>query len=336
MKIKTVVVGCGQIARLTHIPTILKGNEFDLMGIVETDREVAKYILRLFGIEVPHYLSIDDISLSDAAIVSVPPHLHAEVCIRLLNKGIHVLCEKPMATSYNDCLKMIDASKKTKKTLLIGMTKHYCRNTGLMRDIIEAGYLGEITSYELLSGTRSQWNAANPKRYDPEYVPGGVTFENGVHWIYRLLLWFGSAEVKEYQDDRIDGVEANAVLSCVHRQKSHTVSGKMIFSADHVLPNRLIVYGTDRNAMLMEKDEDGIYIGEKINGRNVWLRMQRDIDEDPIDLFGQQMRDFHKSIQSGCEPEVSLELSAKTIALLMDAYEARTELDQPWLSFKNC
>ena len=334
MPIRTIMVGCGQIARQTHIPNILTSEKFELVGIVEPNKKVAELALSLFGLEVPVYSAVTEIEQCEAAVVAVPPHLHAETCVQLIEKKIHVLCEKPMATKYCDCVEMINAARKNNRVLLIGMTKHYCPNTQLMADIIKEGYLGSILSYELASGTRSQWDAANPKRYDPEYVPGGVTFENGVHWIYRLLLWFGKAQVTEYKDDRIDGVEANAIIRCSHDWMTSPVEGKMIFSADHVLGNRLIVKGMDRSAVVLEKDETALYISEKINGTDVWLKVQRDMAENTTDLFKAQMDHFYRCIREGSDPEVTPDLSAMTIAFLENAYKIREELEQPWASFR--
>ena len=56
----------------------------------------------------------------DMVTLALPTYLHAWGTIKCLNKGINVICEKPMATTYEDCLKMIEAAEKNGKLQMIG------------------------------------------------------------------------------------------------------------------------------------------------------------------------------------------------------------------------
>ena len=61
--------------------------------------------------------------LADAVLVAVQDHMHAPVVTALAAQGYHILCEKPMATSPEDCIRMADAAKRSGKIFAIGHGK---------------------------------------------------------------------------------------------------------------------------------------------------------------------------------------------------------------------
>ena len=69
------------------------------------------------------YTDLDDLLENeslDMVTIALPTYLHAWATVKCLDKGINVLCEKPMATTYEDCLRMIEASERNGKFLMIG------------------------------------------------------------------------------------------------------------------------------------------------------------------------------------------------------------------------
>ncbi|SPE40781.1 putative Oxidoreductase domain protein [Candidatus Sulfopaludibacter sp. SbA3] len=124
----------------------------------------------------------------DAVIVITPSFLHSEVTVAALNRGLPVLCEKPMATSVEEANKMIEASKKSGKTLYIGFQKRLVPVTIKMHELAAAGEIGNI---EFISANlfRGDWNPESWKYTDP--VTGKAT-----NWRY-LTLTEGSALLED-------------------------------------------------------------------------------------------------------------------------------------------
>ncbi len=132
----------------------------------------------------------------DAVIVITPSFLHAEVTIAALNRGLPVLCEKPMATSVDDANRMMEASRKAGKLLYIGFQKRFVPVTSKMHELIAAGEIGAV---EFVSANlfRSDWNKESWKYTDPKtgvatnwryltHTEGSALLEDGIHEIDSL------------------------------------------------------------------------------------------------------------------------------------------------------
>ncbi len=127
----------------------------------------------------------------DAVVVITPSFLHAEVTIAALERGLPVLCEKPMATTVEDANRMIEASRKSGKLLYIGFQKRLVPTTAKMHELAAAGEIGPI---EFVSGNlfRGDWNPKSWKYTDPKtgvatnwryltFTEGSALLEDGIH-----------------------------------------------------------------------------------------------------------------------------------------------------------
>jgi predicted dehydrogenase len=132
----------------------------------------------------------------DAVVVITPSFLHAEVAIAALERGLPVLCEKPMATKVEDANRMIEASRKSGKLLYIGFQKRLVPTTAKMHELAAAGEIGPI---EFVSGNlfRGDWNPKSWKYTDPQtgvatnwryltHTEGSALLEDGIHEIDSL------------------------------------------------------------------------------------------------------------------------------------------------------
>jgi predicted dehydrogenase len=86
---------------------------------------------------------LEDSSI-DAVAIATPVYTHAEMARRGLEHGKHVMVEKPLASSSEDCLALIRLAEESKKVLMVGHTFEYSAAVNKAREIIESGELGEI------------------------------------------------------------------------------------------------------------------------------------------------------------------------------------------------
>jgi len=127
----------------------------------------------------------------DAVVVITPSFLHAQVTVAALDRGLPVLCEKPMATTVEDANRMIEASRKSGKLLYIGFQKRLVPTTAKMHELAAAGEIGSI---EFVSGNlfRGDWNPESWKYTDPKtgvatnwryltFTEGSALLEDGIH-----------------------------------------------------------------------------------------------------------------------------------------------------------
>ena len=106
------ILGCGKIAQVRHIPEYADNRDCQLAGFYNPTRSRAEDMAKQYGGKVydsPEALLADpDI---DAVSVCAANYAHAELSIKALKAGKHVLCEKPMAVTLADCEVMVKADK---------------------------------------------------------------------------------------------------------------------------------------------------------------------------------------------------------------------------------
>lgn len=333
MKYRIAVVGCGAITALTHIPTILRSNLFDLRVLVDPVTENAEFLCLKYALSnVNITADYKDLSDVDAAVVAVPPHLHASICCALLQKGIHVYCEKPMANSPAEAEEMIRVARSNDLALSIGAHKYFYENTQLLKNILHDGdLLGSLQSVSLTYGIESNWNAANPKRFNPDYVPGGVVFESGIHWLYRLQYWFGQCSDINYQDDRIGGVEANAIIDYFISYRESPVPVRLRFSSDIAMKNSLIITGEKGILEMNDNETMGVDFYPEKSSSEKWYIKLKDNEIEHDNYYDFQLAHFARSFESTADKYLLAELSLKTACFINYCYENRENIKQPWV-----
>lgn len=121
--IKVAVIGAGMMGK-NHLKTYKSLNGVDLIGVYDIFPEAAKAAAEAFGIKV--FSSLEEVAASvDAVSVVTTSVTHAEVGEFFLNKGIHCLMEKPLATTESECRRLIDAAKANQVVLLVGHIEQF-------------------------------------------------------------------------------------------------------------------------------------------------------------------------------------------------------------------
>ena len=123
----------------------------------------------------------------DAVVIAVPNYQHAEYTCRAAERGLHVLCEKPMATSVEGAAKMITVCRHRQVKLMIGnmVRFHPCHQWA--KDCIERGLLGDITA---VRSTREFYLPPGGWHFVPEMSGGGAIIDVAIHHfhLFRYIL----------------------------------------------------------------------------------------------------------------------------------------------------
>ena len=109
--IRVGIIGCGKIAQTRHIPEYLDNPNSEIVGYYDFNMERAQALAEKYGGRA--YASAEELLADpavDAVSVCVANNAHAQTSIDALKAGKHVLCEKPMATTLEDCIRMVDAA----------------------------------------------------------------------------------------------------------------------------------------------------------------------------------------------------------------------------------
>ena len=137
---------------------------------------------------------IDDygraLSNVDAVYLTLPNHLHREFAVRAAAAGVHVLCEKPMAVTSEDCRAMIEAAKQNHAKLMIAYRLHFeAGNLEAIR-LARSGKLGEVRIFA--SEFAQQVADDNVRVMEPVVRGGGPVYDMGVYCINAARYLFGS------------------------------------------------------------------------------------------------------------------------------------------------
>jgi UDP-N-acetyl-2-amino-2-deoxyglucuronate dehydrogenase len=190
-KIKFLLIGCGTIGE-RHAKLASAAGSIEAVCDIEPIR--ARKFSKLF--QCYGYTSIHEMlkhhSTADALIVCTPNGLHAVHSIAALKKGLHVLCEKPMALTEADGNKMIAAAAKAKRHLMIVKQNRYNPPVLAVKKLLDSKKLGAVYSVQI----NCFWNR-NASYYKKsnwrgtKKLDGGVLFTQFSHFIDLLYWYFG-------------------------------------------------------------------------------------------------------------------------------------------------
>ena len=146
-KVRYAVVGAGWIAQEDFMPGVEHTGNSVMTAIVTGDPEKARELSRMYGIEqTTDYDGFDALLRSgdiDAIYVATPNSDHTSFVVRALEAGIHVLCEKPMAPTVDECQSMIDASRRSGAKLMIAYRLHFEEATVEAIETVREGKIGQ-------------------------------------------------------------------------------------------------------------------------------------------------------------------------------------------------
>ncbi len=125
----------------------------------------------------------------DVIVIATPSDLHAPAAILAMENGKHVFTEKPMALTYDDCQRMIDAAKANNKTLMVGQCLRFCPEYVTVDGIMRSGKYGNA-----LTATMNRYVARPGGWFSDVGRSGGVNLDLHIHDIDTALLWWGNPD----------------------------------------------------------------------------------------------------------------------------------------------
>jgi predicted dehydrogenase len=191
-RIRYAVVGLGHLAQVAVLPGFKQAPNSELFAIVSGDAKKRATIGKKYRLD--HVYSYDDyeqaLSVVDAVYLVLPNHLHREYAVRAANAGVHVLCEKPMAVTEEDCEAMLEAAHQNNVKLMIAYRLHFEKaNLEAMR-LAKSRRLGELRIFS--SEFAQQVATGNVRITQPVSNGGGAVYDMGVYCINAARYLFQS------------------------------------------------------------------------------------------------------------------------------------------------
>ncbi|MEO1236670.1 MAG: Gfo/Idh/MocA family oxidoreductase [Planctomycetota bacterium] len=224
------VIGAGAIAQRRHLPEIHAHPDSVVVAIADPVKDRVRSIAECYDAKpfTSHEKLLADEELDlDAVVVAGPNALHAPQSIDAFKAGLHVLVEKPMATTKQEAKAMIAAAKKAKKYLMIGMNQRLMPAHVKAREVLDQGKLGKILAFEtnFKHGGADHWSVDGAKSwfFKKAQAVMGVNGDLGIHKadLMRFLLGEEFTHVggfidtldKKYPNGKPIAVDDNAYLT---------------------------------------------------------------------------------------------------------------------------
>ena len=213
-------IGCGGNAR-GHIGRVLEMGECEVVALCDSSEGSLQAACEHYGEDVEHlprfvdYKQMLDSVEMDAVQISTPHTLHFEQIMASLDKGLHVLSEKPMVCTVDHAHQVIAKAEESGKVLMVSYQRHLGAQYRYVRNQIMAGELGEIQFISALQdqawyrGTMGLW------RQQLALSGGGQLNDSGSH-LLDIVLWMTGLEVEQvhaYMENFESEVDINSALS---------------------------------------------------------------------------------------------------------------------------
>jgi predicted dehydrogenase len=215
-QIRYAVVGLGHIAQVAMLPAFGNARRNSVLAaLVSSDSSKRRQLSEKYGIEKTYsYEQYDECLRSgiDAVYLALPNHLHCDYAVRAARAGVHVLCEKPLALTEEDCGRMGAAAREAGVKLMTAYRLHFERANLEAAEVARSGRLGEPRLFTSTFCTPVEPGNVRVRRE----TGGGVLWDIGIYCINaaRALFRAEPVEVQASVAGRIDEVEesASAVL----------------------------------------------------------------------------------------------------------------------------
>ena len=192
MSLKWGVLGAGSVAQRRAMPAIKKADGAELHALLSRDTARAERLAREHG-ATKAYTTVDTLfgdDALDAIYVSTPVHLHSEQVIAAAARGLHVLCDKPMALTPQECREMIAACDANGVHLQICFLFRFHSCFQQIRTWIDEGRFGQLV-HGRMPFLKQYQLAPDEWRAQPEKAGGGCFMDLGPHSVDLLRYLIG-------------------------------------------------------------------------------------------------------------------------------------------------
>ena len=220
------VLGLGSIAEVAVLPAFRKSKKSRVVALVSHDLGRARKMGKKFGVKDCFTYDDYDRCLShpgvDAVFIASVNGAHAEQTVRAAAAGKHVLCEKPMANSVEDCRRMVEACRTNQVRLMIAYRKYFEPGSVALKKLVTSGKLGSLrhifsTYTEIVDPVKARhW------QLNPHLAGGGSLMDIGIYCVNTMRWLAGSspldATAHAWTDDpkRFRGVEDSIAFRLTH------------------------------------------------------------------------------------------------------------------------
>lgn len=212
--LRVALAGYGLAGSVFHAPLIAATDGLELRTVVTSNPERAEQVRAQHpGAQVADRAEavFEAAGEHDLFVVAAPNRSHLALGLAALEAGLHVVVDKPLATSAADGRRLVEAGREHERLVSVFQNRRFDGDFLTVRRLIEAGELGDVLRFESrFERWRPEPKAGSWRERGEAEEGGGLLFDLGSHLIDQALVLFGPvANVYAEVDRRRPGVEAD-------------------------------------------------------------------------------------------------------------------------------
>ena len=329
------LIGCGRIS-VNHIKAAVN-NGFDIVAVCDIIPENMEKVLAKYGLEnkknIKRYTNYKQMlfeNTTDLVSIATESGSHAEIALYCINKGIHVIIEKPIALSLDDADQIINISKKKNVKVCVSHQNRFNIAVQEMRKALEAGRFGKLSH----GSVHIRWN--RNKDYYKQAVwrgtwaqDGGALMNQCIHGIDLLRWTFGDDIEEVYGQTRQQihhYIETEDIGIAVVKFKNGTIA--TIEGTTNVylhnLEETLYIFGENGTVKLGGKSTNNIDIWEFAN-KNINDTKNQKLEETTNNVYGNTslFADMEDAIKNNRKPYVDAIAGRNALELVLAIYKSQ-------------
>ncbi len=319
------IVGAGAIAQ-SYGDALKIAPSANLVAVVDVDEEAAAKLAEKAGAAA--YGSVEELLAADpaldGAVVCTPPATHPDVCIDLLEGGVDVLCEKPLAINMAGAYRMAEAARQYERLFTMASKFRYVEDVRKAKELLDSGAIGDVILFENaftscidMSG---RWNSK------PGISGGGVLIDNGTHSLDLARYFLGPLdELQVIEGKRSQGLAVEETVSVYFHSRSGVMGSiDLSWTIHKELPTYITLYGTEGTISLGWKESKV----RKAGGE--WEIFGNGYSK--VEAFRNQIENFAGAILSREDLVITMEDGLASVAAIEAAYAALAQ--NPWVAVR--
>lgn len=208
--LKGAIIGLGSMGQ-NHLACYKSVDNAKIVAVCDTKPGHASTTIKNWGLDIPAYddmVELIEKERPDFVDIVTPTCSHAQLTIKALEMGCHVICEKPMALNESDCQKMIDTAKKHSRILMIAHVVRFMAPYSYLKHAVDTNKHGKLIKF-----TAKRVRSIPPQWIDDPLSFGGAVIDLPIHdidfvqWLLGLPLEHNSHHY--LRNDRTEFISTN-------------------------------------------------------------------------------------------------------------------------------
>lgn len=309
------LVGAGGIAQ-AYAQAFRETEAAHLVAVADLRTEAAEAVaLSLDANSYSTYEQMVETENLDAVVVCTPPSTHPDICVGLAERGLHVLCEKPIAIDVKNARRMYQAAADNDVKLTMATKFRYTADVIRAKSIVSSGILGEIILFE--NSFTSHVDMSQRWNSDPAISGGGVLIDNGTHSVDIMRYILGPvAEVQVVEGRRVQKLEVEDTVRMFVRTEDGVMGSiDLSWSMNKEQPYYLSIYGSQGTVVVGWKESK-----YRRSDDTDWISFGDGYDK--CQAFRGQIENFSRAIRGEDKLLVTPDDALASVEVIETAYDS--------------